>query len=70
MQWGTFKYHMTLQRVCSNRQIAVIWGRRIGPNRHIAFIEAEKAYFTIPLVLFTVYVGGGGWLKTSYGGLG
>jgi len=27
------------------------------PNRHITFIVAEKAQFTVPLALFTVYMG-------------
>jgi len=27
---------------------------------------AKKASFTVYFSLFTVYVGGGGWLKTSY----
>jgi len=39
------------------------YGEEGWPNRHIAFIVAEKAYFTVPLALFTVYVGEG-WLKT------
>jgi len=33
-------------------------GGRIWPNLHINFIVAEKAYFTVPLALFSVYVGG------------
>jgi len=36
----------------------------------ITFIVAKKAYFTVYFALFTVYVGGWGWLKTSYGGEG
>jgi len=40
------------------------------PNRYITFIMAEKASFTFPLALLTVYVGGEGWLKMSYGGGG
>jgi len=28
---------------------------------------AETAYFAVSLALFLVYVGRGGWLKTSYG---
>jgi len=28
-----------------------------GTNHHITFIVAEKAKFTVPLALFTVYVG-------------
>jgi len=55
------------RRGCSNRQSFVIWGRGICPNRHITFIAVEKAELTVPLALFTVYVGGEGWLKTSYG---
>jgi len=41
-----------------------------GQNRHTTFIVAEKAYFTVSLALFSVYVGEEGWLKTSYGGRG
>jgi len=29
------------------------------PNRHITFIVAEKAYFTVLLDLFSVHAGGG-----------
>jgi len=32
---GTFKYHMTLKSViCSNRQSAVIWGRRLAKSSY------------------------------------
>jgi len=45
-------------------------GKRVWSNRHITFIVAEKVYFTVPLALFTVYVAGRAWPKTSYGGGG
>jgi len=46
----------------------VLSGRSgVWPNRHITFIVAEKAQFTVFLALFAVYVGGGNWLKMSYG---
>jgi len=52
---------------CLNRHMV----RESWPNRHITFIVAEKAYFTVPLALFTVYWGEGvGRLKTSYRGGG
>jgi len=42
-----------------------MWGRGDLKNRHITFTVAEKAWFTVPLALFSVYVGGGGGgLKT------
>jgi len=31
-------------------------------------VAKKQAYFTVYFALFTVYVGGGSWLKTSYGG--
>jgi len=39
-------------------------------NRHIIFIVAEKAQFTIPFALITVYVGGGGLVKNVIWGEG
>jgi len=45
--------------VCSNCQSAIIWGREVRPNHQITFIVTEKAYGTVPLALFTVYVGEG-----------
>jgi len=43
-------------------------GGGIWPNRYITFVVAGKAKFTVPLALFSIFVGG--WLKTSYGGGG
>jgi len=54
-----------VEGVCSNRQISVISGEGVWPNRHIMLIVAKK--LTTYFALFTVYVGEGGWLKTSYG---
>jgi len=44
-------------------------GREIWSDRHITFIVAEKAQFTVLFAIFSVYeyVEGGGWLKTSGG---
>jgi len=39
-------------------------------NRHITFIVAKKAQFTVYFAVFTVYVGVRGWLKMSYVGEG
>jgi len=38
---GTLKYHMTL------------W-EGVWPNRHIIFIMAKKAYFTVYFTVFTI----------------
>jgi len=45
-------------------------GGGVWPNRHITLTVAKKAKFTVYFVLFTVYVRGRGWLKTSCGGRG
>jgi len=34
-----------------------IGGRGVRPNRHITFIVAKKAQFTVYFALITVYVG-------------
>jgi len=47
------------ERVCSICQSTVVWGEGGWPNRHITFIVAKKAYFTVYFALFMVYVGGG-----------
>jgi len=70
---GTFKYHMTLRKgICSNLPFAVIMerGRGVWPNRHILLLWLKKLKITVPLALFTVHVGGGVWLETSYWGRG
>jgi len=65
---GTFKYHMALREgVCSNHQCTVMWERGFGQIVSTTFIVAKKACFTVYFVLCMVYVGRGGWLKTSYG---
>jgi len=38
---------------------------RVWPNRHITFTEAKSLIYSL---ILSVYVGGGGELKTSYGG--
>jgi len=52
------RYHM--HGLCSNRQDCRRMGEVVWPNHHITFIAAEKTYFTVSLVLFKVYVEGGG----------
>jgi len=43
--------------VCSNRQSTVIWRRGLLPNRHIAFIVAEKLNTQFLLLFFRLMWG-------------
>jgi len=70
----TFKYHMTLrEEVCSKPSEYRHMGRRVWPNRHIAFIEAKKLNLQFILLYLRYMWGEGlvekviweGWLKTS-----
>jgi len=46
-----------------------IWGEGVWLNCHITFMWLKKLnIFTVPLALFSVYVGE--WLKTSWGASG
>jgi len=67
--WETFEYHIAsgggeeggLLKPPEYRHMEE---RGLWPKRHINFIVAEKVYFTVPLVLFTVYWGeGAGWKR-------